>query len=255
VQVMISTSLKSCKELINCLVRSARWLASMWLFAMVSIVFFGSAEAGQRKCDSNILDRQDDRRLDEAIKMALPGSAPAEKSISICKNTNSAAAFVKTVPSTEGSDTQQWWTLNCSRDRRSWHCEAPEQRRKRIVTEELEQVTREIEIEFDAGISADEAKYIVLRTFEILDTKSDIPKECHHLGSSAPEDAETWAPVYQRYELRAKYQHLAVTISTEDPGFVVWLPQTIGLNFKFKRSLSTAERGQLVCWSEYFEVN
>jgi hypothetical protein len=123
------------------------------------------APASIRKCENPSLLTEDQARLFEAVRLALPpGVQPMLGDR--CRWSDSAFAWITTKKITDTNGVTRWWISSCARDRHRWTCDPA------VLQQEFEarfivaDVAHHVKISFDRETSQAIAKTLVSQALE-----------------------------------------------------------------------------------------
>lgn len=205
------------------------------------------------KCAAHNLSRSDQWALERAMKASLPEDVRIDTRPAVCRNPDSAFAWLETKHEPHPNAYAEWWSLTCNRRQRNWSCE-PVQERELGMSLSFTGTLRKVTVRFDSHTSAERARDLVAAAFRVLETVAPAPRACGSNGE--PEDApqDAWDRMKTRYQRALNTAEWTASIESKDTTTAVSLFDGDGPEFTFGRDQQEPGNSAFQCWGEWVTV-
>jgi hypothetical protein len=203
----------------------------------------GIASAQALRCDSRVLQPDDEQQLITKAKEGLPrGLEPFMAHP--CRNPGSAHAEVITEHVQANGGVNRWWEMQCQRDAKDWKCDPAEFKQFINARVVIDGRSRHLALSFDKDTTLNRAKNLSVQALRIYaDPTSRLP-DC----SSGDDD---WQHLRQSLPLPRERQPIQVTV-TQDGGTESVMLEDIHIEIRLTTGVK--DSGVPDCWNEWIVV-
>jgi hypothetical protein len=212
----------------------------------VAIIAPRAAVGRIRNCEHASLLPKDSERLALVAGRVLPAHQElmlAER----CRWSYSAFAWVTTARVTAENGVAQWWMASCSRDARNWTCEPGVFHQEIEKSVDVEGVSRQVKIRFDAETNLETAEILASKALQIyVKTTATLP-----YCSGVQGQESRWRVLRDSHPLPTPGEDVHISVSREKDGIWVWFgdfvrPGDVQIGIDFPASNSDQSTP---CWS------
>ena len=202
------------------------------------------AVAGQLRCASHSLSRQEIAHAEAVARPALPSRVHLVVT-GACWNRDFARVGLETPKVLTPAGVQQKWVVWCNRYELAWTCDPPEFQQSILVTLPVANEVRRVELNFDKLISLERARALTARALAIYgDPAARIP-------TCSGEDIENPPSDPHGTDSLARANPIHVTVSRNETKDSVELEEVYR---EFEFPLSGEPEMQTPCWLDVIVV-
>jgi hypothetical protein len=218
------------------------------VFFAVAIISPERVAAAALKCESHLLQRDDELRLITAARAALPQKIEPFVTHP-CRNPGSAHAGIMTAHVKTGAGVIHWWELACQRESEDWKCDPPRLKQFSNTRLLVGAKPRRVALSFDENTTLTRAEQLAAQALTIYaDPASRLP----WCSREDPQDSD-WRALRQRNPLPVGDRPIRVSV-THDGGIGSVTFDDIQVEIRFPIGLRDTAPGSAECWNEWVVV-